>query len=484
MSTLLFWVSSALAADVIVPVQGALTDATGAPLQGVHAVTFRLYASEVATTAAWDDTLNVSAANGAFSALLGSGRLLSASTVGAQGRFLTVEVGGTESAKVALGTAPRAALADDATALGGVAAALYALDADLLWSNLGGRPSDLTDGDAGQGMNLAQLSDLTWDNLGGRPADLVDGDAGQGLTYGGGLTLTGTTVGLSASGVGATQLGSDAASLPKVSGGLLTILAGRLGVGTAEPKSPLHVNGAIQPGADAGACDADRAGAVRFSSGRLQACNGTTWASLAALANPTLGRTSATAGASCKAIRDAEPATEDGWYWVTAGTNAAGAYQAYCDMTRNGGGWTRVVENAAYTGVNSNNQYQALAGGTYDEVRATWRAGFITCATSQSYPASAGSSPWQACRSNASPNTWSFELVRDGAVFLGAAGNLWHALPAECVAPTSATSPILCTKTISLTRESTLLSPTWYENRTNTSTSDNGGTIFVDLWVR
>jgi hypothetical protein len=186
------WGASAFAADVVVPVQGSLVDAAGFPLQGVHAVEFRLYEASSGGSPSWADTFNVASHDGAFAALLGSGDPLSHATLGAQGHYLSVVLGGVESERVPVGTAARAALAYDASALGGVAASLYALDADLIWSNLAGRPTELTDGDAGQGMNLAQLSDITWGNVGGRPADLVDGDAGQGLTYGSGLALSGT----------------------------------------------------------------------------------------------------------------------------------------------------------------------------------------------------------------------------------------------------------------------------------------------------
>lgn len=156
-------------------------------------------------------------------------------------------------------------------------------------------------------------------------------------------------------------------------------------------------------------------------------------------------------------------------------------------MTLDGGGWARVVENASYTGVNSNNNYYVLVGGTYGEIRATWRSGFVSCNSGSTFPGSGAygqASPWQACHATHGADIFSFELMKDGALFLGAAGDAWNALPAECALPTSTTASILCAKSITFTREVTTLQPTWVENRLNTSTSDNIGTIFVDLWVR
>lgn len=56
---------------------------------------------------------------------------------------------------------------------------------------------------------------------------------------------------------------------------------GDVGIGTATPASKLQVAGAIQVGADAGACAAGKAGAMRYNGGAIERCDGAAWDALA-----------------------------------------------------------------------------------------------------------------------------------------------------------------------------------------------------------
>jgi hypothetical protein len=65
------------------------------------------------------------------------------------------------------------------------------------------------------------------------------------------------------------------------------------------------------------------------------------------------GSSSAAAGSSAYAIKQAYPASANGYYWIkNANINGGNPFRIYADMTTDGGGWTLIMCNASNAGWN------------------------------------------------------------------------------------------------------------------------------------
>jgi len=87
------------------------------------------------------------------------------------------------------------------------------------------------------------------------------------------------------------------------------------------------------------ACNAVSKGSIRWNvtSNHFEGCDGTSWQGLSSA----LGTTKKNPGKTCWDIKKRNPAATDGYYWLDPDGVGKGieTFFAYCDQTRDGGGW-------------------------------------------------------------------------------------------------------------------------------------------------
>ncbi|MBI5486932.1 MAG: hypothetical protein HY905_06340 [Deltaproteobacteria bacterium] len=238
-------------APAYMPVQGFLTDAGGAPVDGDVAVRFGLYTADLGGTEVWNETQTVAIDQGFFTAYLGDVTVLNLTVFrDNDGLWLGVRVGSDAEMSrfqvASTGYAAYAQYAGDAEMLGGTPASGFVTTAGgVAWSSLSGVPAGFADGtddgttySAGTGLTLTGSTfaadqatvqgwaqgvcydtelELTtalddnyaalahthpWSALTAVPAGFADGtdDVGPAYTAGAGLSLAGTTLSLNSTG--------------------------------------------------------------------------------------------------------------------------------------------------------------------------------------------------------------------------------------------------------------------------------------------
>ena len=333
---------------------GRLFDSSGTPLDGSHDLAVSLYDAPAGSTPSWTDTFSAELDEGFFTVRLGSGTVLPAELFDGSLLYVAMAVDGEAelSGRLPLTSVPyavrtlhaatsdeatHAATADSATEVtGGVVNASSvqingvtvidgtgAISAPVAWSDLTGVPSELTDGDADALGAVGSCSDgqvLTWASGAWACGDGVPSSVAW-------SSLTGVPSGLA---------DGDADTL-----GDLTCDEGDFAQNTSSGWACASALTVLQAAGSSASCeDASEEGLLRYEDGALAVCTDDGWQVLAG-AEPK-GSSQNDAALSCAAIHEAYPSLSTGTYWLDLdGAGSDDPFEAHCEMTQNGGGWTR-----------------------------------------------------------------------------------------------------------------------------------------------
>lgn len=462
--------------DLVLLHQGRLLDANDRPVGATLAMRFSLYASHDAqadTTAIWSETYEVPVLEGAYAIALGSTlgansgkKALPASVFATEARYLAVRVGdGTEllprlrlgtvpnaararlaaraevAAKVEAGGVDTAAIADGAVTLEKLARTdgkVTGLDADKLdgLDATAFAPASIRDelatglAAANDGIDALEVAvDATQTSVTEASA-LAAGRLAKVTTTAGALTGAGTAadpLGLSiGTGAGSVAAGNHSHDA----------LYARLGAANTFTQEQAFREGADFLGTEAKnfrfqladtaprTCDDSAKGVAYFDTALnvLRVCGGasTGWTDTR---TPCISGEQTCPALSCKAILAARPAAETGSYWIDPdGTGAIAPVKVACDMTTNGGGWTRVVNVRGGSGAHAD---QTGAAGDMNDPNATAKlsdaainllntVGYFRWQCGAGYHAFVknAANTWTSARTNS--QSWSLDRNRDG----------------------------------------------------------------------
>jgi hypothetical protein len=380
--------------------QGRLFDGAGAPLTGTVSIQFAVYAAASGGAPLWTETQTVSLDAGYFSATLGGTTPFPAGLWDGSVRYVGITVGSDAemSPRHPATSVPYALVAGDAT--GDLHPRTVTVNGTLVIDAAGnwvGPATGLVGPTGAQGVAGASGAPGVAGATGAQGVAGATGPQGPaGATGSAGATGAAGAVGptgpLGPQGVvgptgAAGTAGAVGATGPQGAAGTngSNGAAGATGpqgpagtngaAGPAGPQGPAGTNGTngtngsvgpTGPQGPAGAtgaagvittsttapvnCDAAHAGYLYFNStsSAFIGCNGTTWATFTATSQVGVGDSQSNAGATCKTIHAAYPVAASGTFWIDPdGGSTANAFQVYCDMTTDSGGWAKILQ---YTG--------------------------------------------------------------------------------------------------------------------------------------
>ncbi len=248
---------------------------------------------------------------------------------------------GTGSNNVAYGDHGHSAAEVGALPAGTTAADIGALPDTTTAADIGGLPAGTTAADIG-----ALPAGTTAADIGALPAGTTAADIGA---------LPAGTTAADIGGLPDTTTAADIGALPDT-----TTAAD---IGALPDTGTLTITGGLQFGDDTSPCSSSADyGLVRWNSTdtKLQVCTDTGWWDL--YNGGRTGTTAQNAGDDCKQILDDGHSTGDGVYWLDPdGGSTGNAFQTWCDMTTDGGGWTFFAHVNQNYGT-ANNLFNANSG--------------------------------------------------------------------------------------------------------------------------